>query len=469
MRPLLAAALVALATASGAAADTFEIVPAASSGSPVLLSAETPNPSGGMAFPLQLALPPVQPQQLTIGELEEIWQRAGEAYGIPWPVLAAINKIESDFGRNMGPSSAGAIGWMQFMPDTWARWGMDAEGDGAADPWTATDAVYSAARYLAAAGGAEDISRAVFAYNHADWYVNEVLSLAQVYAGGTIDTQGLERMQQSLADAEQAVAAASQALVDARAPVQELRREVQGVLRQAQTEELLSGQLVAQKEISDVQGRLDAAQALVAQRESELETAQAALDAARAGSQGAAFAPGTGSLLGAPAYQGEYVFPVGGGPSLVFVGPNHHDYPAADIAAPEGSPVYALADGVVLDAWHEPDARCGIGFTFESFDGLTWTYCHLAYLEPTVTDGAELYAGAHVGLVGETGHAEGAHLHLQLQPANAYPQEEPWFEAFAGSAFSWKDDSQSSAAPGPVFAVLGQPSTPSAGVVFFTA
>ena len=53
----------------------------------------------------------------------------------------------------MGPSSAGAIGWMQFMPDTWARWGVDANGDGLPDPWNAEDAIYSAARYLAATGG----------------------------------------------------------------------------------------------------------------------------------------------------------------------------------------------------------------------------------------------------------------------------------------------------------------------------
>jgi murein DD-endopeptidase MepM/ murein hydrolase activator NlpD len=469
VRHFVAAALVALATASSAAADTFSIVPATPSAPIALLSAETPNEAGAVGFPLQLALPPLEPEQRSISELEPIWQSAGEAYGIPWPLLAAINKIESNFGRNMGPSSAGAVGWMQFMPDTWARWGMDADGDGIADPWTATDAIYSAARYLAAAGGAEDISRAVFAYNHADWYVDEVLSLAQTYAGGAIGTEDLESMQQGLEDAERAVAAASQALVDARAPVEELQRQIQASLREAQTAELLSDQLAMQKEISDLQGRLLDAQALVAQRQTDLESAQAALEAARTGAQGAAFAPGTGSLLAAPAYQGGYVFPVGGGSDVVSVGPNHHDYPAADIAAPEGSPVYALADGVVLNAWHEPDARCGIGFTFQSADGLTWTYCHLAYLEPTVADGARLSAGASVGLVGETGHAEGPHLHLQLQPANAYPQEEPWFEAFAGSAFSWKTDSQSNPAPAPVFAVLGQPSTPSAGVVFFTA
>src|SRR5205085_6929025 len=142
-------------------------------------------------------------------ELLPIWQAAGQQYGIPWTVLAAINKVESDFGRNMGPSSAGAIGWMQFMPSTWERWGTDADGNGVADPWTATDAVYSAARYLAAAGGATDISRAVFAYNHAQWYVDEVLQLAQVYDGGG------SAVAQSLEDAQARVDAAKQAILEA--------------------------------------------------------------------------------------------------------------------------------------------------------------------------------------------------------------------------------------------------------------
>ena len=93
------------------------------------------------------------PQERSNEELQALWLRAGAAYGIPWQVLAAINKIESNFGRNMGPSSAGAVGWMQFMPDTWLRWGTDGDGDGLADPWDPEDAVFAAARYLAATGG----------------------------------------------------------------------------------------------------------------------------------------------------------------------------------------------------------------------------------------------------------------------------------------------------------------------------
>ena len=110
--------------------------------------------------------------------LRDLWQRAGARHGVPWRVLGAINKIESDFGRNMGPSSAGAVGWMQFMPATWEQWGTDADGSGVADPWDPDDAVFSAARYLEASGARSDLPRAVYAYNHADWYVRDVLTTA---------------------------------------------------------------------------------------------------------------------------------------------------------------------------------------------------------------------------------------------------------------------------------------------------
>jgi murein DD-endopeptidase MepM/ murein hydrolase activator NlpD len=72
-------------------------------------------------------------------------------------------------------------------------------------------------------------------------------------------------------------------------------------------------------------------------------------------------------------------------------------------------------------------------------DGQVWTYCHLAYLDPAVMDGVSLGAGTQIGLVGSTGHATGPHLHLQLQPATFYPQDQPWFQSFAGSAFRWQD------------------------------
>src|SRR4051794_38705600 len=112
-----------------------------------------------------------------------IYQAAGTEYGIRWEVLAAINEIETDYGRNLNVSSAGAEGWMQFMPATWKDWGLDANDDGYRDPLNPVDAIFSAARYLKAAGADTDLRKAVFAYNHADWYVDSVLLRAQVLGG----------------------------------------------------------------------------------------------------------------------------------------------------------------------------------------------------------------------------------------------------------------------------------------------
>ena len=110
--------------------------------------------------------------------LVSIYRNAGYQYGIDWRVLAAINRVETNLGRNTHVSSAGAVGWMQFLPSTWRRWGVDASGDGVADPYDPQDAIFSAARYLDAAGARKDLRRAIFAYNHANWYVNEILSIA---------------------------------------------------------------------------------------------------------------------------------------------------------------------------------------------------------------------------------------------------------------------------------------------------
>ncbi len=115
--------------------------------------------------------------------LLSIYQAAELAYGVPWEVLAAINEIETNFGRDGGTSSAGAVGWMQFLPSTWAHYGVDATGDGRADPANPVDAIFSAGRYLHAAGAAGDLRRALFAYNHAGWYVDEVLARARLFRG----------------------------------------------------------------------------------------------------------------------------------------------------------------------------------------------------------------------------------------------------------------------------------------------
>jgi Transglycosylase SLT domain len=119
-----------------------------------------------------------------------IYQAAGIEYGIRWEVLAAINEIETDYGRNLNVSSAGAVGWMQFMPSTWAVYGMDANEDGRKDPYNPVDAIFSAARYLMAAGYEQDVRAAIFAYNHADWYVDSVLLRTRLIAGVPADLIG---------------------------------------------------------------------------------------------------------------------------------------------------------------------------------------------------------------------------------------------------------------------------------------
>jgi Transglycosylase SLT domain len=119
-----------------------------------------------------------------------IYQAAGMQYGIRWEVLAAINEIETDYGRNLNISSAGALGWMQFMPPTWDAYGVDANGDGQKDPFNPVDAIFAAARYLRAAGADKDLYRAIFAYNHADWYVESVLMRARVIGGLPADLVG---------------------------------------------------------------------------------------------------------------------------------------------------------------------------------------------------------------------------------------------------------------------------------------
>ncbi len=127
-----------------------------------------------------------------------LYQQAAQRYGLDWAVLAGIGKIECNHGRDPAPSctqqgavnSAGAGGPMQFVASTWAKYGVAADGDGPADRWDPADAIYGAANYLRAAGAPEDYRRAIFAYNHANWYVADVDSWAARYGGSPTARSG---------------------------------------------------------------------------------------------------------------------------------------------------------------------------------------------------------------------------------------------------------------------------------------
>ncbi|HXB64799.1 MAG TPA: lytic murein transglycosylase [Solirubrobacteraceae bacterium] len=111
-----------------------------------------------------------------------VYQAAAFQYDVPWQILAAINEIETDYGTDLSVSTAGALGWMQFMPGTWLQYGVDATNAGYADPYNPVDAIFAAARYLHAAGVSHNLRAAIFSYNHSQEYVESVLLRAKLVA-----------------------------------------------------------------------------------------------------------------------------------------------------------------------------------------------------------------------------------------------------------------------------------------------
>jgi murein DD-endopeptidase MepM/ murein hydrolase activator NlpD len=166
--------------ATGAGSSSGEVRAKHKAPSPTTLTPQLPSslasPFGGLPtfFIESFQIPPF---------LLPIFQAAGTAYGIPWQVLAAINQVETDYGRDLSLSSAGAEGWMQFLPSEWTQYGVDANGDGWEDPYNPADAIFAAARYLRAAGGDTNVKAAVFAYNHSQAYVESVMLRAQLLDG----------------------------------------------------------------------------------------------------------------------------------------------------------------------------------------------------------------------------------------------------------------------------------------------
>jgi hypothetical protein len=120
-------------------------------------------------------------------ELVPIYEAAAVRYGLgpKGPaMLASVNFNETNFGTNMNNTTgSGAMGWMMFMPATWAEYGVDANGDGKKDPFDPEDAIFAAARYLKASGAPGNWHDAIFAYNHAEWYVQRILEDFHTFQG----------------------------------------------------------------------------------------------------------------------------------------------------------------------------------------------------------------------------------------------------------------------------------------------
>jgi membrane-bound lytic murein transglycosylase B len=113
---------------------------------------------------------PAEPAARLLGHYREAQRR----FGVPWHVLAAVNLVETAFGKVRSPSTAGAQGPMQFLPATWRAYGL---GGDIHDP---RDAVLGAANYLRASGAPGDLRRALYAYNHSTLYVDAILAYSRV-------------------------------------------------------------------------------------------------------------------------------------------------------------------------------------------------------------------------------------------------------------------------------------------------
>lgn len=125
-------------------------------------------------------------------KLIPIYQRAAARYhlGPKGPaILAGINWEETAFGTNLAVSSVEAEGWMQFLPSSWEAFGVDGNGDGVKDPYDPWDAIFAAARLLRYSGAPSNWREAIYAYNHAEWYVDNVLADAEKWSAiGSIET-----------------------------------------------------------------------------------------------------------------------------------------------------------------------------------------------------------------------------------------------------------------------------------------
>ncbi len=174
--------LLAFSVVANGAGSAQPPAPAATSAPRVPAGLVVPAPGG---TPSTFARADIPPLYLAL------YHAAAARFGLDWTILAGIGRVECDHGRDPAPScnvvgelnSAGAGGPAQFLVSTWRRYGISATGAGVPDMWNPADAIFSMANYLRACGAPGDYPQAIYGYNHAWWYVADVLSWARRYRG----------------------------------------------------------------------------------------------------------------------------------------------------------------------------------------------------------------------------------------------------------------------------------------------
>lgn len=159
-----------------------------------------------LALPVPTASPTYEPSAAARADIPPLYLHLYEAaamkYGLNWTVLAGIGTVECDNGQDPAPSChvpgalnyAGAGGPAQFLMSTWKVYGVTPTGQGTPNMWNPADAIYSMANYLRASGAPHDYMKAIFAYNHAWWYVHEVLTWAKRYRAAYGSAVSLDRL-----------------------------------------------------------------------------------------------------------------------------------------------------------------------------------------------------------------------------------------------------------------------------------
>ena len=299
---------------------------------------------------------------------------------------------------------------MQFMPDTWLRWGTDGNGDGIADPWNPDDAIHSAARYLAAANGRTDIARAIFAYNHAQWYVDDVLQLAAMFGGDVASADAvftLDRMALALEQAQEQVASLSEQLDAAEAAESESAATVGAAHGRSRGPRAAALRPRARGE-GCVPGRGGARR-----RRPRRRTGSATSWRRRR--------PRSRPPRAAPRRHRSRPLP----PASCGCRRGRTATSSRSAAGPAPSPSAATTTTIprptsprrsARRSMRSPTASCSRSSTTAAaapasssgpLDGLEWVYCHLSYRDPGLEEGLVVSAGQWVGLVGSTGHSTG--------------------------------------------------------------